>query len=60
MSLTKIITEPEVKAQLKKLIRRPDFDGERKLLAPPLTKNYMLVGSAGVRIDRVPFRHAAK
>jgi len=46
MSLTTIITEPEVRDQLKKLIRRPDFDGGRKLLAPPLTKNYMLVGTA--------------
>lgn len=46
MSLTTIITEPEVRVQLKKLIRRPDFDGERKLLAPSLTKNYMLVGTA--------------
>jgi len=46
MSLTTLITEPEVRDQLKKLIRRPDFDGKRKLLAPPLTKNYMLVGTA--------------
>lgn len=46
MSLTTLITEPEVKAQLKKMIRRPDFDGGRKLLAPPLTKHYSLVGTA--------------
>ncbi len=46
MSLTTLITEPEVRAQLKKMIRRPDFDGGRKLLAPPLTKHYSLVGTA--------------
>jgi len=46
MSLTTIITEPEVRDQLKKLIRRPDFGGGRKLLAPPLTKHYTLVGTA--------------
>lgn len=46
MSLTTLITEPEVRAQLKKMIRRPGFDGERKLLAPPLTKHYSLVGTA--------------
>lgn len=46
MSLTKLITEPEVKARLSKLIRRPVFGGGRKLLAAPLTKHYSLVATA--------------
>ena len=46
MSLTELITEPGVRAQLSKMIRRPDFGGGRKLLAPPLTKHYTLVGTA--------------
>lgn len=46
MSLNTIIKEPEVRAQLKKMIRRPDFSSGRKLLAPPLTKHYSLVGTA--------------
>ena len=46
MSLTKLIAEPEVKAQLSKLICRPVFDGGRKLLAPALTKHYPIMGTA--------------
>jgi len=46
MSLTKLIAEPEIRARLQKLILRQVFDGGRKLLAPPLTKNYSLVATA--------------
>ncbi len=46
MSLTKIIAEPQVRARLRKMIRKPDFVGGQKLLAPPLTKHYKLVGMA--------------
>jgi len=46
MSLTKLIAEPEVRARLRKMIRKPDFGGGQKLLAAPLTKHYALVGMA--------------
>jgi hypothetical protein len=47
MSLTTLIAEPEIRDRLKKLISRPVFDGSgRKLLAPPMTKNYSLMGTA--------------
>jgi hypothetical protein len=40
MGLTKLIAEPEVRARLQKMIRKPDFGAGQKLLAPPLTKHY--------------------
>lgn len=46
MSLTKLIAEPEVRARLRKMIRKLDFGGGQKLLAPPLTKHYSLIGMA--------------
>ena len=39
MSVTTLIAEPEVRARLHKMIRKPDFGGGQKI-APPLTKHY--------------------
>lgn len=46
MSLTSLINQPDVRAQLKQEFPKPKFTMKRQLLAPPRSQNYGLVGTA--------------
>jgi len=46
MSLTSFLKIKDVKETFKKEFEKPQFKAPKKLLAPPLTKNYTLVGTA--------------
>lgn len=46
MSLTSFITRPEIRAGFRAAIRRPPFKVNAEMLAPPLTTNYRIVGTA--------------
>lgn len=46
MSLTSFLRIPEVRQRFSAQIRKPPFTLRDKMLAPPLTKNYSLVGTA--------------
>jgi hypothetical protein len=46
MSLTSFIAKPEIRAVFRGMIKRPPFKGDMPMLAPPLTTNYSIVGSA--------------
>jgi hypothetical protein len=46
MSLTSLINQPDVRAKLKQEFPKPKFTSKQQLLAPALTKNYGLVGTA--------------
>jgi len=40
MSVTTLIANPEIRARLQKMIRKPDFGSGQKLLGAPLSKHY--------------------
>lgn len=46
MSLTSFITRPEIRAGFRAAIKRPPFKADAVMLAPPLTTNYRIVGTA--------------
>lgn len=46
MSLKDFVSQPEVAARLKQILPTPGLSAKPALQAPPLTKNYSLVGSA--------------
>lgn len=46
MSLTSFLLNQDVKARFKEEFPRPKFALKKELLAPPVTKHYMLVGTA--------------
>jgi hypothetical protein len=46
MSLTSFVNQRDVREKLKQEFPKPKFTSKQELLAPPLTKNYGLVGTA--------------
>lgn len=46
MSLTKFIKQKDVKSKFLELFPKPHFTVKHEILAPPLTENYSLVGTA--------------
>jgi len=46
MSLTTFIKTEKVRDKFQKTFRLPDFNHIAPIAAPPLTENYMLVGTA--------------
>ena len=46
MSLTTFLKIKDVKERFKQEFAKPNFSAEKSLLAPPLTKNYSVVGTA--------------
>lgn len=46
MSLTSFIKRPIISGSFKAAIKKPTFKLDKPMLAPPLTKNYALVGTA--------------
>lgn len=46
MSLTSFLKNKDVKSAFERAFKKPQFDLQAELLAPPLTNNYALVGTA--------------
>ncbi|KUK14961.1 MAG: Uncharacterized protein XD53_1610, partial [Petrotoga mobilis] len=46
MSLTSFLKNKDVKSAFERAFKKPQFDLQAELLAPPLTNNYSLVGTA--------------
>ncbi|GAB4317918.1 MAG: hypothetical protein Kow0084_17600 [Pseudothermotoga elfii] len=46
MSLTSFLKDKDVKNALERTFKKPQFNLQAELLAPPLTNNYSLVGTA--------------
>jgi len=46
MSLTKFLKEKDVKRKFQEFFPKPRFTAKKEILAPPLTENYSLVGTA--------------
>jgi len=46
MSLTSLLNKPDIKKTFKEYFPKPEINQTNKLLAPPITKNYALVGTS--------------
>lgn len=46
MSLKSFLSKKEVNEKFKELIKKPKFEYSKVILAPPITKNYSLIGTA--------------
>jgi hypothetical protein len=46
MSLSSLLNQKDVRARFRQEFPKPKMSKERELLAPPLTTNYFLIGTA--------------
>ncbi len=46
MSLTSFISQPSISKTFRDFVVKPKFVADKPILAPPLTKNYRIIGTA--------------